>query len=185
MYIGACWCLNYVCILVAGAYLPNPVQAIFSQASTVATYVISTRVYKHELRPYHHMIIGVIVTVNLSTAWGGNFEALPGAPTGALLFLWCIVFVVNSLAGGAANNLLEAFFMAVKLNGDKCATFTKWDYILAINAMAGVWSVIVSLPLIVLAWAAYGDDTVTRVFSDWSSFASADGQKYVFLMGIR
>lgn len=185
-WIGACWGLNYVCILVAGTYLPNAIQTIFGQASTVMVYIISVQVYRHTLQGHHHFIVGVIVTLNLATAFGGSFTVSDaGNVTGGRLVFWCLVFLVNSLAGGLANNLLEAFFRVVKDDKDRCGTFDRWDYNLGINACAGLWSLVITIPLFLLAWAAYGDEVWERVFRDWSSFHSGSGQMFIAIMGIR
>jgi hypothetical protein len=62
------------------------------------------------------------------------------------------------------------------------------DYILAINAVAGVWSLVFCIvPLFLLNLLAFWNDlpsVASSVIVDWSSFASPDGQGLVFGMGI-
>lgn len=76
--IGACWGINYVCILVAGSYMPNAIQAIFGQCQTVIVYIVNFHVFRNPLEWYHHAIVGSIVTFNLATAWGGTFTSDQG-----------------------------------------------------------------------------------------------------------
>lgn len=192
--IGACWAINYVCILVAGPYLPNAIQTIFSQGQLVIVYMVNYLVFKNKLSWYHHAIIGSIITFNLATAWSGGFSS---SQSGIILVVWCVIFMVNSLAAGLANNLLEALFECLEdsdplipsSNGVKkevtlIGGYNIKDYIFAINAVAGVWSLIAAIALFFIPLLAYRDNFVHQVFYDWSSFFSVEGQICVLIMGL-
>jgi len=183
--IGIFWAINYVCILVAGSYLPNAIQTIFGQAQLIIVYCVNFLIFHNDLKWYQHGIIGSIITFNLATAWGGGFQS---SESGFFLFLWCVIFIVNALAAGLANNLLEALFVVARVDiknpKNLIGEYTIQDYILGINAVAGIYSLIFCVPLIVIPALAYQKDFVTMVFLDWSSFTSTDGQLFIFAMGV-
>jgi len=184
-YIGTFWAINYVGILVAGPYLPSSIQTIFAQCQTIIVYVVNFSVFHNKLRSYHHAIIGAIIGFNLSTAWSGGFET---SQTAAFSFMWCVIFMCNALAAGFSNNLLEAFFVVSRADGDDEGEmkggYDIRDYVLAINAIAGIWSLVASVGLIFIAALAYKADFVEMVFKDWTSFQSLDAQLYILGMGI-
>jgi len=133
------------------------------------------------------MIVGAIVGVNLATAWGSGFSPDVAVSPG-LLVVWCFVFMLNAVAGGFALNLVEAIFVVARrdpsqhspLKGD----YNIQDYVLAVNAMIGLWSFFAGIPLFFIACLAYQGDVGTQVFLDWSSFTSPSGQLYIFIMGL-
>jgi len=185
--IGSFWAINYVCILVAGPYLPNAIQTLFAQSQTVIVYLVNYLIFHNELLWYHHAIIGSIITFNLATSWGGGFESTqsPG-----FVILWSLIFIINALAAGLANNLLEAFFVAARVQnkpkhpGQLRGNYDLLDYVLAINAIAGVWSLVTSIVLVFIPLLAYRSSFKDQVFLTWDSFTSVDGQLFIFSMGL-
>jgi len=178
------WAINYVCILVAGPYLPNAIQTLFAQSQTVIVYLVNYLIFHNELLWYHHAIIGSIITFNLATAWGGGFESTqsPG-----FVVLWSLIFIINALAAGLANNLLEAFFVAARVKNkpkELRGNYDLLDYVLAINAIAGVWSLVTSIFLFFIPLLAYRSNFKDQVFLTWDSFTSLDGQLFILSMGL-
>jgi len=183
--IGICWGINYVCILVAGPYLPNAIQTIFAQSQLVVVYLVNFLIFKNKLFWYHHFIIGCILMINLATAWGGGFDS--SSPAGFVI-LWSIIFMVNAFAAGFANNLLEALFVVSRKNLNNPyplhGEFSIKDYILAINAVSGFWSLVAAIFLFFIPLLAYRTEFVDIVFLDWSSFVAMDGQLFILGMGL-
>jgi hypothetical protein len=58
---------------------------------------------------YHHCIVGSIFTFSIATVtYSGSSEfAIQNGAKGARLVILCIIFIINALAAGFANNLLE------------------------------------------------------------------------------
>jgi len=140
----------------AGSYLPNAIQAIFSQCQTIIVYLVNARIFGSPMHWWHHTIIGAIIAVNLATIWDG-FEPDGQQVTGLLLVLLSLVFMCNALAAGFANNLLEAFFVAAQRDPSNGRAvyrggYSVKDYVLAINAVAGLWSLVGGLALAFIPW---------------------------------
>ena len=196
--IGICVGLNCVCLLLAGPYLPSPIQAIFSEAQLVTVYLVNLH-FGNKPFGYQHAIVGFIIGINLSTIWNeGRFHS---SLSGWILSIWCLVYLLNSLALGMANTLMEVLLEvfvvlrddAVPLlvphsNNNNVSAITRskysiWEFIFAIGVAVNIWAFVTSIPLSLLAWLAYGDDFKQHVFLDWSTFNWKD-MKWVLIMGV-
>lgn len=204
--IGCLWSFNYVCILVAGPFIPNAMQTVFAQLQMVVTYLVNFKLYKNPLHYSQHLIIGLFVGVSLGSGvfvQGSGLFSVPGLSTGKTV-LWCLVYLLNSLAAGTATNCVEALMEAAR--DDHAITvpatpehpqgkhaprdvvhrgYDELDFILAINVVSGIWMVAFDIiPLFGIAWLSYGNDVWSQVFTNWTAMGSGSGQLYIFLLSL-
>jgi hypothetical protein len=84
---------------------------ILAVLQTVVVYIVNFWLYKNKLHFGTSTVIGAVIAFNIASALPGGFTPSQDVSPG-ILVVWCIVFMVNALAAGLANNLLEAFFIA-------------------------------------------------------------------------
>jgi len=103
--IGAFWAMNYTFILISAPFIPNTLQVVLAQVQVVLIAIIDRSYLGIQLNWLKILFILGNILGNLVALVGNVKESAYSTYT---TLFWSIVFMFNSLAGGAATLYSES-----------------------------------------------------------------------------